>query len=285
MVGTDMIRRIYGKDYDPDKFRFDLLSHPPLRCYLDYNDIQSLNNIATSIRYNADIDKKTDAIRRIMSGRGFIKFASGTNRTVYRFREDDSFLVKIALDRVGMKDNPAEFDNQRLLKPFVAKMYDRSECGTVGLVEKVQPILSRDEFVSVGDDVFTLITHFTGKYVLSDIGSNYFMNYGIRTGMGLVLLDYPYLYELDGDKLRCNNFIREENRYCGGLIDYDIGFNNLKCEKCNKIYSAKSLKKEITSGAVFIHDRENSGNVSFSINRGDEVLRRTSLVRESKIIR
>ena len=30
------------------------------------------------------------------------------------------------------------------------------------------------------------------------------MNYGLREGFGPVLLDYPYVFELDGRKLICN---------------------------------------------------------------------------------
>jgi ribosomal protein S27AE len=267
------------------KFNFDLMSHPPIQAYLDWRDVESLRNIATSIRYNANLDKKLEAIRSIMTGRGFIKFHSGTNRIVYRYREDDGFLLKIALDRVGMQDNPMEFDNQRLLKPFVAKMYDRTQCGTIGLVEKVKPILSRKEFMSVADDAFSLITHFIGKYVLADIGTNYFMNYGVRNGIGLVLLDYPYLYELDGDKLTCNNFIRDKNKYCLGNLDYDVGFNDIVCEKCGKVYYAKELKRQVSGGAVLVSDRENSSRVKISLRRGDEVLKSTTIRKESRILK
>ena len=35
---------------------------------------------------------------------------------------------------------------------------------------------------------------------MADIGTNFFMNWGIRPGFGPVLLDYPYVYELDGNK-------------------------------------------------------------------------------------
>ena len=88
-------------------------------------------------------------------------------------------------------------ETNSLLKPFVTKMFECSPCGTVATVERVEPITSRQEFLSVADDIFDLLNQqILGQYILEDIGTNYFMNYGLRKGFGPVLLDYPYLFEL-----------------------------------------------------------------------------------------
>ena len=77
--------------------------------------------------------------------------------------------------------------------------------GVVGEAERVQPITSREEFLSCADEIYGLLNMLTSKYVLADIGSRYFMNYGLRgNNFGPVLLDFPYLYEVDGNKLVCS---------------------------------------------------------------------------------
>lgn len=244
---SHLLEQLYAKNCSPLEFKWDNLWAPPLLNYLYPEDIQKLNNIATSVRYAAKMDMKQEAIKNILAPRGFKKFHSGTNRVVYQYLEDSSFLIKIALDEVGMGDNPAEFKNQFLLKPFVTKVFDVSPCGTVGSFERITPILNRQEFYSVADDVYNLITKcIIGKYVLNDIGTNSWMNYGIRPGFGVCLLDFPYVYELDGNKIYCNVPIHPGTTYpvCGGEIDYDNGFNYLVCTKCGKKFDPKLLGKD-----------------------------------------
>lgn len=246
MAKTNALDMLYNKTKSPLEFNFDNLWAPPLLSLLTVQDIAELNRIATSVKLTGKIETKYKLIDQIMTNRGFVKLHAGTNRVVYRFIEDQRFVVKIAIDRVGIGDNPAEYRNQFLLKPFVTKVFEVSPCGTVGLFERVDAIMSREEFISVADDIFTLITKFfVGKYILEDFGSHYFMNWGIRKdGFGLVLLDFPYVYELDGNKLYCNApEIGNRNIVCGGQLDYDDGFNNLICTKCGKLYHARDLKK------------------------------------------
>lgn len=246
MAKTNVLDMLYNKTRSPLEFNFDNLSAPPLLSLLTVQDIAELNRIATSVKLTGKIETKYKLIDQIMTNRGFVKLHAGTNRVVYRFIEDQRFVIKIAIDRIGIGDNPAEYKNQFLLKPFVTKVFEVSPCGTVGLFERVDAIMSREEFLSVADDVFNLITKFfVGKYILEDFGSHYFMNWGIRkNGMGLVLLDFPYVYELDGNKLYCNaSDLARPDIACGGQLDYDDGFNNLICTKCGKSYQARDLKK------------------------------------------
>ena len=161
-----------------------MLTAPPLLSLVTPQDIFELNRIARSVKLSGKIEEKYKLIDNIMTNRGFIKLHAGTNRVVYRFIEDQRFVVKVAVDRVGLGDNPAEFKNQFLLKPFVTKVFEVSPCGTLGLFQRVDAIMSREEFASVADDIFDLITKFfVGKYVLEDFGTQYFMNWGIFTGL------------------------------------------------------------------------------------------------------
>lgn len=247
MSRIDAISMIYTRRLDKRIVSFEELQTPyRIEQLLSFQDIMQLYNIARSNKLSSKPKEKYRLIDAIMTNRGFKKLASGTNRVVYKFTENQSFVLKIAIDSVGLKDNPAEFKNQQLLKPFVTKVFQVTPCGTVGLFERVNPISSREEFASVAPDIFDIITtHFLGKYVLADFGSNYFMNWGVRVGQFPVILDFPYVYELDGSKLQCNAPDQTSpHGYCLGEIDYDDGFNYLICKKCGKQYLAKSLELE-----------------------------------------
>lgn len=275
---------LYSKEMSPLEFQFEKLCGPPVEYLLSYQDIINLNKIATSLRLASNIKLKYKEMDAIMKARGFQHFACGTNRRIYRYLEDDSFLFKVALDKVGLSDNPNEFRNQQLLKPFVAKMFSTTSCGTVASVEKVMPIASREQFKTVASDIFDMLYQkILGKYVLEDIGEKCFMNYGLRKGFGPCLLDYPYLFEVDYEKLICKNRI---NGYiCNGLIDYDIGFNTLRCEKCGKEYTARSLQKFIEKKLVLIEDTDYSmDNLRFTITdqEGNIILDKSQ--KESEII-
>lgn len=284
MAKADIMQKIYAQRLSPLTFNWDRMFIPSMYNYLSSSDIQSLYNIASSVRYSANLDKKYKAINEIMTRRGFRKLAAGTNRTVYKFLEDQSFVAKIAIDRVGISDNPNEWINQNYLKPFVSKVFEVSQCGTIALCERVQPILSTKEFESVLEDVFNLLMHLIGEYILSDIGNKYFMNYGIRVGFGLVLLDFPYCYKLDGNKLYCNRPIAP-GVTCGGVIDYDNGFNDLVCEKCGKVYKATDLKEDDQHNNIIVKDIYNTKPVNVKLYKGNQKLSETSNdIKKSKYI-
>lgn len=183
MTRPDIRSIIYSKEKSPLDFNFENLVAPPLLSMITLEDINRLNYIARSVKYSSKIELKLQEIDKIMTARGFIKFHAGTNRIVYRPLEIPSIVVKIAIDKVGLRDNPDEYNNQFLLKPFVTKVFEVSPCGTIGTFERVQPITSRAEFISVADDIFNLInSKIIGEYILEDIGSKYFMNWGNRIG-------------------------------------------------------------------------------------------------------
>lgn len=273
MAKADLLSILYSKEKSPLEFKFDSMWIPSMYNFLTPQDIQELHYLASSARFSSKIDFKYKEIDRIMTNRGFRKFHCGTNRIVYSYLEDQSFLVKIALDKVGLSDNPAEYRNQYLLKPFVTKVFEVSPCGTVATVERVEPITSREEFLSLGEDIFDLMNEcIIGKYVLEDVGTKYFMNWGLRKGFGAVLLDYTYVYELDGNKLFCNKFIPETGQICNGVIDYDAGFNNLICSKCGKRYLAKELEQGVKDKLIILKDDEGEIDMKITLQRGNETV-------------
>ena len=274
MDRKDVLKRLlYPKCKSAIEFQFDSLRSNPLLYYITIHDIAQLNKIATSIKYSSKPKEKYAMIDKILTPRGFKKMASGTNRVTYRFLNDYSIVLKVAIDKVGLSDNGNEYRNQHLLKPFVTKCFDVSPCGTVGLFERVVPITSREEFENIAEDVFDLINNLIGKYVLEDIGEKFYMNYGLREGFGPVLLDYPYVFELDGRKLICNvTDPLEPLGYCGGEIDYDLGYNNLICTKCGKRYLATELKSDEKSDKPKIIVKGEDIVMKCVLKRGDEVV-------------
>lgn len=289
MAKSNVLDFLYREQKSPLEFNFDALTAPPLMSLFTYEDIYNLNSIARSVKLSGKIKEKYRLIDKIMTSRGFVKLHAGTNRVVYRFIEDQRFVVKVAVDRVGLGDNPAEFQNQFLLKPFVTKVFEVTSCGTLGIFERVDAIMSREEFMSVADDIFNLITKFfVGKYILEDIGTHYFLNWGIRSGRGSnnnfgpVLLDFPYVFELDGNKLYCTNHPPgRKDIICGGQLDYDDGFNNLICTKCGKLYHARDLSKKGKDEVIIVGGKK---TMKLKVKVGNEVILDSTKTSMSKVI-
>lgn len=247
----DSIDLFYAKQQSPLEFKFDSLVSRPLFSMIPIELDTYLYSIATNLRLNSKIKEKYKLIDDALAMYGFELLARGTNRSTYRYFNDDTIVLKVGYDKAGIHDAQREFYNQQVLKPFVTKCFEVSPSGTIGLFERVNPITYKEEFKSIAEDVFELLTKFIlGKYILADIGTDFYMNWGLRSGFGPVLLDYPFMYELDGKRLHCINQIKAPDGRmipCNGLIDYDDGFNHLVCEKCGKQYFAQDLAKYNTS--------------------------------------
>ena len=273
MARADLLNTLYSKEKSPLEFQFDSMWFIPMANILPFYEIEKLYNIATSIKLASKAEMKLKTIRQIMESHDFKFFHGGTNRTIYRHLECTDIVAKIAIDRVGMQDNPLEFNNQQYLKPFVTKTFEVSPCGTVGIAERVEPITSKAEFISIGESIFELLTNnIIGEYVLQDIGTKFFRNWGLRKGFGPVLLDYPYMFKLDGNKLFCNKEIDlNTGELCGGLIDYDAGFNNLVCKTCGKTYQARDLQQYISRNEINFKDEE-LDNMIVEIKRGNKTV-------------
>jgi hypothetical protein len=285
-----MRKRAMNALYTPEKSNaleyFDKLMHIPISYYIPPQVVYNINKLICSLKYSDQIAFKKQEILRMLKPYGFFKFGSGTNRIVLQHYEDPTIILKVALDRVGINDNPNEYYNQFLLKPFVPKMFDVTPCGTIAMCEKVKPITNIDEFMSIAEDVFLVIVHkIIGKYVASDIGTKWFMNWGVRAGFGPVLLDSPYLYVLDGASLYCNDINPMTNQPCMGEIDYDAGFNYLICTKCGKQYSAADLKIKHAKEQKLIITKGGNSNMSIKVMYGDEVISESNNLKSTDYIK
>ena len=286
MSRVDIVDQLYRKMYNTKTVEFDQIQAPaPLSYFFSPTDVGDLNYIASSNKLSARPDKKYKYIKEIMARRGFKKLASGTNRVVYKFMEDQRIVVKAALDSVGMSDSPNEFYNQYFLKPYCTKVFEVTPCGTLGLFERVHPISSKEEFLSVADDIYDIIiNHLIGYYVLDDFGSNYYMNWAVRPGAHPVICDFPYMFQLDGAKINCNKADPfSPYGICGGEIDYDDAFNHLVCKKCGKQYLARDLQKSrdgIDNG-ILITDKEGDIKMKITVTRGKEEIQTIDTERSS----
>lgn len=285
MARVDPFTVLYSKRVSALDFKWDTMVAPPLLSLISPQDIYTLNQIATSNKLASDPDEKYRRIDNVLTARGFKKIASGTNRIAYKYLNNQDLCLKVAIDRVGLKDNPAEFQNQFKLKPFVTRLFEISPCGTVALEERVEPLVNIEEFEHIIDDVFNLIVEkIIGKYVVDDIGTKYWQNFGVRRGFGPVLLDFPYVYDLDGAKIYCNKPDLITHEYCMGEIDYDDGFNTLICSKCGKRYQARQLGKKVEKREIILEKKGVMRNMSIKLMRGDEVVKEFNMGGESKTI-
>lgn len=271
MLREDLLNTLYAKRTSSAEFNFEHLTAPNIHSLLTEYDIARIYDITTSVKYSSKVAMKIKAIREILRPRGFEQFANGTNRMCFRFLEDKSIVLKVAYKTSGLDNGFREMYNQQFLKPFVSKTFEVHPSGTVSLHERLLPITNKEEFLSVIDDIFNVLTCLVGKYALEDVGTKYFMNWGIRSGFGVAILDYPDLFELDGKKLYCNRPIYPNTKFpvCNGLIDYDKGFNTLVCTCCGKEYRASELQKARENKQIIL---EGDVNMNVRILRGNQVV-------------
>ena len=262
--------------FTPQETNYDKLFQsivmPPWQYLVSYDDVVKIYNTITNKRLSGNFDARKKAIEDVLVTRGFKFMAGGTNRLVFKHMEIPNIVAKVPLDRVGLNDNIHEQRNQKKLWPYCAKMIQVTPHGVIGFAERVEPILNRLQF-----NIYSLLIYMTtleliGKYVMEDIGTDYFKNWGIRKGFGPVILDYPYTFDLDGNKLICHNVVN--NQICMGEIDYDPGFNHLYCTKCGRRYDASELQMAISSEEIQLTNKHQGGKkpMLVRLRRGDEIL-------------
>ena len=264
---------------------YDSLQAPPLSALLMPQDLDAIHRVITSAKLSGNGEKRIFAIRDIMARRGFTQLAGGTNRSVFTHPNYPHIAVKVAIDNVGIHDNPAEYNNQFILKPYCTKCFEVSADGAVGVFEKVGRIRNSVEFYQMWDDIYSLCEYFVTEkeLLLEDFGIKFFMNWGIRYGYGPVLLDFPYVYDIDWDKLHCDR-PNDDGTICNGNIDYDDRFDFLVCEKCGKRYRAVDIAKKREVGKGVLTKILGGKKMQITLKRGNEVIMETNTPDVSKTI-
>lgn len=297
MSRVRLLDQLYTERKSIKEFDYDKLSAPPISMMFTVNDIGDLHTIANSPKYAGNIDKKNKMIDEIMKRRAYKRFFSGTNRVAYRFLEVPTVIAKVGIDKVGCTDSPAEYKNQLYIQPFCTKIFEVvPQSGVLGTMERVNPITSKAEFLSVADDIFTLMeSKIIGRLVGDDLGSKSYMNFGVRhlangCTFGPVVLDFPYLYKLDPKKTICKRELDGPyGKYvCGGEIDYDAGFNELVCSCCGKVYTAQELRDETPEQKLFMFGKNitwRNGKMRARVISGGECIMDSGRVSDTYISR
>ena len=277
-------------NFDPDVFKFteedwDKMSKPPLTTYVPAPVIDQLRSIVNSVKLMNNPSKKYELVNELFAGIGLKPLASGTNRRTFYCTYDPTVVIKIASDRVGKSDNLSEFTLQKLIKPFCTKSFDVTSDGVVALVERVETMKEADFKKVYASDVFDFTFEILRRgYVMEDIGGNFYKNWGIRFGFGPVILDYPYIFELDWTKLRCSHKDVHTGYLCDGYLDYDYdkGMSEIICTKCGTRYTAKYLARRIEAKTLLEKINRKRDNemalldtdFKVVIKRGDQIVKR-----------
>ena len=166
----------------------------------------------------------------------YVELGPGTNRLAVLI---DNYVFKIALDKWGMRDNLNEFTVSQELQPYVVKTYETNEL--ISVCEYVT-LISREEFEEQKDVIRSILSILAESYLLGDVGtvSKNFCNWGYRDNGELVILDFAYIYRVQGDELLCS---KDQS-----ILEYDENFHNLRCPTCGKKYTFMDVRRKITMG-------------------------------------
>lgn len=230
------------------------LVRPPIRYYIPDAVINEFYNISCDSKlYNAPL-KRFKVQNEMLEPYGFRPLASGTNRRTFYSINDPWIVLKIASDAIGRSDNLSEFGIQHGLLPFCTKVFDVDPRGVMQLAERVE-IMTEQDFRDYIEEIFQFLeSWFQLGYIFDDVGFRSFKNWGLRDGSGPVLVDFPYLFQYDPDKMICDRIDPKTHEKCGGTIgyNYEMAMSEIVCYKCKVRYSAQYLSKKIDGNSCDI---------------------------------
>lgn len=221
---------------------------PPLRYYIPEHVLITLYNISCDSKLANNPKKRFEVQNNLLESYGFRPLASGTSRRTFYCVYDPQIIIKLGSDMIGRSDNLSEFILQRVLSPFCPKIFDVDQTGSVMLSERVETMTEND-YKKWIKEIFAFVeSYFQLGYIFEDIGLYSFKNWGLRLGFGPVLLDFPYLYQIDWNKMVCDRIDPITHKKCSGQIgyNYESVMSEIICHKCNVRYSAQYLAKPIT---------------------------------------
>ena len=230
------------------------LVRPPIRYYIPDTVISQFYNISCDTKlYNAPL-KRFKVQNEMLEPYGFKPLASGTNRRTFYCVYDPWIVLKVASDAIGRSDNISEFGIQHGLLPFCTKVFDVDSTGTMQLAERVE-VMTEKDFRDYVKEIFQFLeSWFQLGYIFDDVGFRSFKNWGLRDGSGPVLVDFPYLFQYDPDKMICDRIDPHTHEKCGGTIgyNYEMAMSEIICYKCKVRYSVQYLAKKIDGNSCDI---------------------------------
>ena len=187
---------------------------------------------------NIKVDKMVEVLDKYDVN--YSELGPGTNRFAILI---EGYVFKIAMDRLGVKDNWAEFSLTQELQPFVIKVY---ECNGLIIVTEYVTVISKDEFIKRKDEIRRILSTIADRYLLGDVGtvSKNFMNWGYRDTGELTILDFAYIYRIKGEEMICGGK-NKAGDICQSFLNYDENFHNLMCPTCGKKYIFTDIRAKI----------------------------------------
>lgn len=222
---------------------------PSIYYYIPNDAINTLYNISCDAKLSNTPLKRFNLQNEVLDKYGFKPLASGTSRRTFYSIYDPNIIIKLGSDLIGRSDNLSENIIQELLLPFCPKILDVDPTGSVMLAERVETMTEKEYKEVWINEIFDLVESlYQLGYLFEDVGLYSFKNWGVRIGFGPVILDFPYLYQIDWDKMICDKEDPITHKKCGGKIGYNYEevMSEIICYKCKSRYSAKYLSKPIT---------------------------------------
>lgn len=260
--------------FNPFHFDWNQMIKPPIVNLLHPKSIDDMHSLVEDPKLMNDPVKKYKYMNDILRPMGFRPAASGTNRRAFYCEYDPTIILKIGSDRVGRTDNISEFYSQAILKPFCTKIYDVLPTGVFQLCERAEPMKEEDFKKRWSKEIFDLIMNLLYRgYMLEDVGGNFYKNWAIRLGFGPVIIDFPYVYEVDFSKLKCVYVDPRTHKKCDGELDYDYkkGMSEIICDKCGSRYSAQYLAKNISDTMFRKGKNSMKHNFGIALVRGNKI--------------
>jgi hypothetical protein len=176
-----------------------------------------------------------------------VQLGSGTNRYAFKL---NGFVIKFATDHDGKIDNLKEFKMAKRLYPYVIKVYEVSQNGTILVCEYIQPFDSYTEMCTYQEKIRTILDEMSSVYLIGDVGiteKNY-SNWGLRVGTSdPVCLDFAYVYEVSSSLFICehcnNNSMLIPNRdftklHCSNTAcGREVLFENIRMKIGNDVHN------------------------------------------------
>lgn len=178
--------------------------------------------------------RRSDYLNDYLKTFGFKEVGCGTNRIVFRHRDIEDKVFKIALDSRGILDNQMEEKLYEGLSDIVPTFYDTN--GLILIAERIYPLEHSSEYYEYADEIQDVIDSISSRYILNDIGPKSFLNWGRDINGRMLILDYAYLTPIEN----CKQLIC---RKCDSNLKYNNDLTMIKCtnKKCKAVYSIADI--------------------------------------------
>lgn len=193
----------------------------------------------------------------------FVELGPGTNRFAILI---DGYVFKIALDKWGIQDNLNELTVAEELQPFVSKTYETNQ---LILVAEYVTVISKEEFAQNRAKMEEILSIISEGYLLGDVGivQKNFCNWGYRDNGELVILDYAYIYRINGEEMLCSAIVDEKTgKRCGAMLQYDSNYHNMFCPKCRAKYTTIDIRRKITAEHEK-HENEMAKQMAYAVTK------------------